>query len=255
MRFIASVLPLLELRPVLLHVIPSEDHADQAIRILQTAKDMLGIPDAENLHRTGDVAEEIQKELLERDYGLMILGAHGVSPGQPSTSFSQRLAMNVAQSVLLVRPPAETIKRMLICTSGGPTSDQLVAWGLQLASIADTPITLLHVASSAPGMFTGLPLLSEDLSHVLSRDTPLSNHLKGIAAQAEQAGVDAQLELRHGMVSEEIVRACEMQIYDLIVLGAAKSPASVDAWLLDEVTPQVLSSTACSILIVRDQDS
>jgi nucleotide-binding universal stress UspA family protein len=104
-------------------------------------------------------------------------------------------------------------------------------------------------------MFTGLPAFTEDLSHLLARETPLSNHLKGIAAMAEEAGVEAQLELRHGMVAEEIVRACEMQIYDLIVLGAAKSHASVDAWLRDEVTPQVLSSLSCSILIVRNGNS
>ncbi|HEY70517.1 MAG TPA: universal stress protein [Anaerolineae bacterium] len=254
MGFIAFMLPTLGLQPVLLHVIQSEKQAAEATRILESAVKMLGIPTADNIQRTGDIAVEIKKELLSRDYGLMVLGAHGISPGQPPSSFNQKLAMSVPHSVLLVRPPAEALKRILICTSGGPTSDRLVEWGLQIASVAATPITLMHVASSTPGMFTGLPSFTEDLSDLLSRDTPLSNHLKSIAAMAEEAGVEAQLELRHGMVAEEIVRACEMQIYDLIVLGAAKSPASVDAWLRDEVTPQVLSSLSCSILIVRDHN-
>jgi nucleotide-binding universal stress UspA family protein len=255
MRFIASMLPPLGLLPVLLHVIQSEKQAADAARILENAIEMLGIPSADTIHRTGDIAAEIKKELHSRDYGLMVLGAHGISPGQPPSSFNQKLAMNVPHSVLLVRPPAETLKHMLICTSGGPTSDRLVEWGLQIASIAATPITLMHVASSTPGMFTGLPSFTESLPDLLSRDTPLSNHLKGIAAMAEEAGIEAHLELRHGMVAEEIVRACEIHIYDLIVLGAAKSPASVDVWLRDEVTPQVLSSLSCSILIVRDSNS
>ena len=100
-------------------------------------------------------------------------------------------------------------------------------------------------------MYAGLPLLTEDLSHVMSRDTPLSKHLREIAVMADEAGVEAELELRHGMVADEIVRSCEMRDYDFIVLGAAKSGAGVDKWLLSEVMPHVLGSISCSILVVR----
>ena len=153
------------------------------------------------------------------------------------------MANSVAHSVLLVRPPAGDIKRLLICTSGGPVSEHVIRWGLRIAQTNAARSTILHVASAAPEMYAGLHFLAEDLSHVMSRQTPLSNHLREAAVMAEQAGVEAELELRHGMVAEEIVRACEMQAFDFIVLGAAKSPAGVNGWLLDEVMPHVLSSS------------
>jgi nucleotide-binding universal stress UspA family protein len=142
---------------------------------------------------------------------------------------------------------------MLVCTSGGPASDHPVGWGLRLAEANDAKATFLHVASAAPEMYAGLPLLTEDLAHVMSRDTPLSKHLREIAVKADKAGVEADLELRHGMVAEEIIRACEMRTLDFIVLGAARSPAGVDTLLLDQVTPHVLSTISCSILVVRGE--
>jgi nucleotide-binding universal stress UspA family protein len=251
MRLVASVVSALEMEPVLLHVIKPGGEAETGEQYLEKARDMLGIPSAETLLKEGTVAGEIQAELDRRNYRLLVLETGGVSPGHPSTQLSQKLANRVSLSVLLVRPPAGEIKRMLICTSGSPISDGLIRWGLKLAKVTSAQPTVLHVASAAPEMYAGLPMLTEDLSNLLSRDTPLSSHLKEVAVLAESLGVDAQLELRHGLVAEEITRACDMQDYDFIVIGAAKSPKLVDGWLIDKVTPLVLPSITCSILVVR----
>jgi nucleotide-binding universal stress UspA family protein len=251
MRLAASVVSALEMKPVLLHVVKPKAEIESGKQYLKKARDMLGLPAAEMILKEGSVAGEIQAELDRRNYRLLVLETGGVSPGHPSTQLSQKLANRVSLSVLLVRPPAGEIKRMLICTSGSPISDGLISWGLKLAKITSAQPTVLHVASAAPEMYAGLPMLTEDLSNLLSRDTPLSTHLKEVAEQAESLGVDAQLELRHGLVAEEITRACDMQDFDFIVIGAAKSPKLVDGWLIDKVTPLVLPSITCSILVVR----
>ncbi len=253
LQLIRSIVEPLGLQSVLLHVIQSDTDSANAQKILESAHELLEIPSAEMLQMQGDLTAEIHAELASRDYALLVLGTGGFSPGQPSTRLSQRLANSVTHSVLLVRPPAGDIKRMLICTSGGPVSDHLIRWGMRLAEGNAAEATFLHVASAAPEMYAGLPLLTEDLAHVMSRDTPLSKHLREIAIMADEAGVEAKLELRHGMVAEEIVRACELRSYDFIVLGAAKSPAGVNGWLLDQVMPHVLASVSCSILVVRGE--
>ncbi len=247
----ASVVSALEMQPVLLHVVKPNAEIESGKQYLENAREILGMPDAELLLKEGSVVGEIEAELDRRNYQLLVLETGGISPGHPSTQLSQKLANRVSLSVLLVRPPAAEIKRMLICTSGGPISAGLIRWGLKLAKISSAQPTVLHVASAAPEMYAGLPMLTEDLSNLLSRDTPLSTHLKEVAEQAENLGVDAQLELRHGLVAEEIARACDMQDYDFIVIGASKSPKLVDGWLIDKVTPLVLPSLTCSILVVR----
>lgn len=251
MRLAASVVSALEMQPVLLHVVKPGGKIEAGQQYLGKAREMLGMPSTEMLLKEGGVAGEIQAELDRRNYRLLILETGGVSPGHPSTQLSQKLANRVSHSVLLIRPPAGEIKRMLVCTSGSPISDGLIRWGLKLAKITSAQPTVLHVASAAPEMYAGLPMLTEDLANVLSRDTPLSSHLREVAEMAVREGVDAQLELRHGLVAEEITRACDMKDYDFIVIGAAKSPKRVDGWLIDEVTPLVLPSITCSILVVR----
>jgi len=251
MRLVASVVSALEMQPVLLHVIKPGGESSVGEQYLEKARGMLGISSVETLLKEGGVAPEIQAELKRRNYQLLVLETGGVSPGHPSTQLSQRLANSVSHSVLLVRPPAGEIRRMLICTSGSPISVGLIRWGFKLAKIASAQPTVLHVASAVPEMYAGLPMLTEDLANVLSRDTPLSTHLRQVAEMAEREGVQAQLELRHGFVAEEIARACDMKDYDFIVIGAAKSPKLVDGWLIDKVTPLVLPSITCSILVVR----
>jgi nucleotide-binding universal stress UspA family protein len=251
MRLVASVVSALEMQPVLMHVVQPGSDPAVGKQYLEKARGMLGLPAAEMILKEGTVLGEIQAELDRQNYRLLVLETGGVSPGHPSTQLSQRLANRVSLSVLLVRPPAGEIKRMLICTSGSPISDGLIRWGLKLAKITSAQPTVLHVASAAPEMYAGLPMLTEDLANVLSRDTPLSSHLREVAEMAEREGVDAQLELRHGLVAEEITRACDMKDYDFIVIGAAKSPKLVDGWLIDKVTPLVLPSITCSILVVR----
>jgi nucleotide-binding universal stress UspA family protein len=100
-------------------------------------------------------------------------------------------------------------------------------------------------------MYTGLNALEEGVEEVLSRETPLAQHLKEAAQRAEESGVNAKIELRHGMVAEEILRACEMEAYDLVVIGSPDPRALLSRLTLGRVAPQLLASTPISILIVR----
>lgn len=104
-------------------------------------------------------------------------------------------------------------------------------------------------------MYTGLPALEGSLEEIMSRDLPLSQHLKQAATLAEEAQVKARVELRRGIVAEEIVRACEVEPIDLIVIGAPRRWALINRLLLGRVGPQLIASMHCSILIVRDEET
>jgi nucleotide-binding universal stress UspA family protein len=127
-----------------------------------------------------------------------------------------------------------------------------VKWGIKLAKATQRNVTILHVVISAPTMYTGLSAIEEDLSQVLSRDVPLTQHLKDAALIAEEAGIKAKLELRHGLVTEEILRASEMWSHHLIVIGAPKPRSIFNRVFLGRVAPQLLASTHRSTLIIRE---
>jgi nucleotide-binding universal stress UspA family protein len=164
---------------------------------------------------------------------------------------SRRLANRIGDSVLIIQQPSPSIKHILICTGGHPASNLVITRGLQLGQALGSEVTILHVVTGVPTMYTGLPNVEEDLEAILSRDTPLASHLRAAAQLAEEMQVDAKLELRHGVVVEEILRACEMGNYDLVVIGSPEPRRIFDRLALGQVGPQLLTSTKIPLLIAR----
>ncbi|HEY44554.1 MAG TPA: universal stress protein [Anaerolineae bacterium] len=252
MRYAEAVSKAMGLRPVLFHVSSPDEPPEEGERLLATARAMLTTEDVEVLHVEGDVEDEIIGELKRRPYQLLVMETSISDPDQSASQLSQRLANRAKVSVLLVRNPPERIAEILICTGGHPASTPAVSLGINLAQAIRANATILYVASSTPSMYTGLPALEEGLEQVLTRESPLSNHLKEAASIAEAAGVETKLELRHGVVAEEIIRACDVKPNDLVVIGAPKPGALIDRLLLGRVAPQLISSNKCSTLIVRN---
>jgi nucleotide-binding universal stress UspA family protein len=252
MQYALTITKAMGLRPVLFHVSSADAPSEEGERLLANARAMLPSEDFEVLQVEGNVEDEIVSELERRPYQLLIIETSISDSDQPNSRLSQRLANRVDVSVLLVRNPSEQIDEILICTGGHPESTHAVSLGIKLAQAIKANATILHVASSTPSMYTGLPAIEEGLEQVLTRESPLSNHLKEAASIAEAAGVETKLELRHGVVTEEIVRACEIKSNDLVVIGAPKRGALIERLLLGRVAPQLITSNKCSTLIVRD---
>ncbi len=252
MRYAEAVSIAMGLRPVLLHVSSPGEPPEEGKKLLASARAMLTSEDVEILHVEGNVVDEILQELKRRPYRLLVMETSISDPDQPASQLSQRLANRVGVSVLLIRNPSERIKEILICTGGHPESTPAVSLGINLAQAFEANATILYVASSTPSMYTGLPAIDEGLEQVLTRESPLSNHLKEAASIAEAAGVETKLELRHGVVAEEIVRACEIKPNDLVVIGAPKPGALIERLFLGRVAPQLITSSKCSTLIVRE---
>ena len=255
MRYAEVISNALGLRPVLFHVSSPDEPPEEGEGRLASARSMLTSKEVEVLHVKGNVEDEILKELKRRPYRLLVMETSISDVDQPASQLSQRLANRVEVSVLLVRNPPESVENILICTGGHPESKPAVSLGITLAQAIKANATILYVASSTPSMYTGLPALEEGLEQVLTRESPLSNHLKEAASIAEAAGVETRLELRHGVVVEEIVRACEMKPSDLVVIGAPKPGALIERVLLGRVAPQLITSCKCSTLIVRNNDT
>jgi nucleotide-binding universal stress UspA family protein len=255
MKFAEIISRAMDLQPVLLHVVPTGEPFEESKSILANARAVLTHEEVESLTVEGNVEEEILRELHQRPYRLLVLETSQREGFQPVSPRSQRLADKVEVSVLLVRNPPELIQEILICTGGHDESTHAISWGIRLAAANQANAKILHVASSTPTMYTGLPALEESLEAVISRDLPLSQHLKQAATIAEEAQVKARVELRHGIVAEEIVRACEVEPNDLIVIGAPRRGAFIERLLLGRVGPQLIASIGCSILIIRGEET
>jgi nucleotide-binding universal stress UspA family protein len=244
----------LDLRPVLLHVAKKGSSVEKAEAILNATKSQYPEDEADHIILKGSPKAEILRELKRKNYKLLILGSSIREADQPVPALSRELAMRSNTSVLVIRNPPERIQQILICTGAHTISLDVIAWGINFAKSTDVKATILHVASSAPAMYTGLSALEEGISEVLERDHTLAQHLRQSASMAEEAGVDARIEFRHGMVIEEILRSCEMDVYDLVVIGAPLPLIRIEQLLMGRVAPKLLASCKFPTVIVRNNN-
>jgi nucleotide-binding universal stress UspA family protein len=253
LSFTKDFLEAFHFSPVIFHVSSDETTVDDIEKHLQQVGETLAMKPVELRSVKGKLKGAIQEELNRQAYEMVIVGTTERKPDLHPSRLSQGIANDIGLSVLLLRNPPPEVERILVCTGGHSNSTPAITWGIQLARETNEELTILHIVSTTPAMYTGLPALEEDLTQVLSRDNPLAQHLKDVAILAEDAGVKASIELRHGIVTEEILRSSEVDPHQLVIIGAPSSQALFNRLVYGRIAPQLLASTVRSTLIVREQ--
>ena len=239
----------------LLHVLSRGHDQERAEACLTRARKALKNCMVETKLRQGDPFPEIQAEVEESGADLVVLGPNE-APGLKRHllgSVTTQVVRRVPCSVLVAQQARSRLERVLICSGGADVADDVIKTGAWLARAEGGSATLLHVVTPVPSMYTGLDELDESLTELLQTDTPVARHLRNGAEILEQQEVPAELRLRYGVVSDEIIREARLGNHDLIVLGAAKGRAKLKRFMLGEVTEQVVERAPRSVLIVREQ--
>jgi nucleotide-binding universal stress UspA family protein len=250
-HFAEQIINAFDMQLILLHTHRDTAELTDGQHSVEIIQDLLQTKPDELIEIQGDLESVLKEELDPQAHELVILGTSAESFDRRTTMISHRLANRIGDSVLIIQHPSKIIKQILVCTGGHPASNLVVERGLQLGKALDAEVTILHVVTSLPTMYTGLPAVEEGLKEILSRDTPLAQHLRAAAQLADERAVKAKLELRHGVVVEEILRACEMGEYDLVVIGSPEPRRVLDRLALGRIGPQLLTSTQIPLLIAR----
>jgi nucleotide-binding universal stress UspA family protein len=158
-------------------------------------------------------------------------------------------------SVLVVKDKPKALSRLLICSGGHPIAEPVIKTGARFAQAADAKVTLLHVSSAVPSMYTGLEAMEESIEELLQRDTPESQHLRQAAQIFQEHEVQAVIELRHGVAVDEIMRAAQRRDYDLIMVGASDAAPRLNRFFVGDVMQQIVDRAPCSIFVTRSVPS
>lgn len=235
-----------------LTVLDRTQDVQQAQATLDQARQMLEGLVVKTKVRRGLPAEEILRETEEGQYDLVVIGA------REELTLAEHLLGSVARQivhratvpVLVVRGACHSLARLLICTGGRAYSEPAIKVGTELAKATGAWVTILHVVSPVPTMYTGLREMEEHIADFLQRDTPEARHLKQVAELLEQHGVQGELELRHGVVADEILREAWKGGYDLIVVGSSYARGGISRYLLGDVTRQIVEYSTRPVLVV-----
>jgi len=239
----------------LLHVSPQQDGMAAAEAVLSQARQLLPDQSVETSLCFGKPVTKILHEAREGNYDLLVLGADiSAKPpqhGQFISPSTLSIIRRTRTSVLVVRDPEPEFSRILICTGGLVLSEPAIEAGAQLAKALQAEVYLLHVVGVIPSMYTGLDEIDETLPELLSTETPIARHLRRSAEILDRYEVRSHIKLRHGVVTEEIVREVTMSDYDLIISGTPEKTHPIKRLLLGDVIETVIKNTTCPFLIVK----
>ncbi|MER3513995.1 MAG: hypothetical protein C4310_06050 [Chloroflexota bacterium] len=211
-------------------------------------------PAARRLVRRGSSEEVITAESWERKYDLIIVAPAG-RRGLARLLYGSRVAnvvRAVATSVLIARQTPEVLRRILVGVTGSEHSAVDVRVAARLAQAFGAEVTVLHVVSQVPLIFTGLAEMRHDLERFLEMDAPVAQQLKRAREVLDAYGIPNRIELREGLVRDEIVDEVVEGRHDLLVVGAHVGEGMAGL-LLDDIADHLVRQCPVSTFVVRTE--
>jgi nucleotide-binding universal stress UspA family protein len=190
------------------------------------------LPRLELRARAGPAEREIVEETWEGHYELVVLGRGGDEPGGQEGIARSLLGAGV--SVLLVREPPPTFRRILICTAAGEPGKSDVLFGGRVARRTGARATVLHVARP-------------DLDGAAVERA--KRHLARAVATLDALGVPAEAKVAPGGATAQILAEAQAGDYDLLVIGAP-APRSPRRLTWGEVTMDIVERSERPVLLV-----
>jgi nucleotide-binding universal stress UspA family protein len=241
----------------LLYVPPPEVNQVAENQVVDQIKHAIPDIDVDVRLYHGRATGRLIEEAKEETYDLVVMAMRQISYLRRRLigSRSRAILREGHNSVLIAKQRDTKLKRILICTSGAAVAEPVVEAGGRLAGAVGAQVTLLHVAPVFPHMYRGLPEIDESISELLDTETPVARHLRRGAEILAQVGVDSELELRRGVVPDEILQEASEGNYDLIVIGASAPRGGFQYWLLGDVAWEIVQGSDCHVLVVRHEEA
>jgi nucleotide-binding universal stress UspA family protein len=203
------------------------------------------------LAKTGSPVQEILGHEEQAGYDIVVLGAGRTQP--PLTGKTYELVRQIKPTVLLVTGGRESVRRILICTSGAPCSEEPIRAAADIAKCTQAKVILLHILPDAPPVYSSIIAQEETVEQILQSGSALGRNLQHQKEMLEKSGVEVSLQVRHGDVADEVLNEAREQDVDLIVVGSTADRGPLYQYLLGDCTRQIVIRTPCPVLIARHE--
>jgi nucleotide-binding universal stress UspA family protein len=245
-----------------------EEYVDQ-VRHLAERK---GITIRSTKVLAGSPIEQILNEAEAIDANLIIMAAtgRGKAKSAPIGAVANRILRFSNTHVLLVRDTEnkEQYKKILIPTDGSKDAEYAAHYGMSIArrynaevivcTIIDSKDKILekHITSldeAGGGRVLGETVVYSEAiikrmrQHLLDDTAKIAEKVKKIA---DKKGVTAEIIVKDGKTTSEILKIIKNQNIDLVVLGST-GKSSISKMVVGSMSEKVASTAKCSVLVVR----
>ena len=192
--------------------------------------------------------EQVQRE----GYDLIVIGYRRRSAMEKALKgcVAAQVVHQATTSVLVVRQGRQDIRRLLLGIGGNGFTTEITDWGTRIAVALGAQVTLIHVESAPPLMYSGLEEVHQTLAEFLETDTPAARSIRQAAAALQETGVQAEIKLAYGVTDRELLRTAQEGDYDLLILGSAWARPPLDRVVLENITRNILLKTRRPVLVV-----
>ena len=210
---------------------------------------------AELITKAGRPVSEIVKRTRENSYDLVIIGAERKfmrGPGWMSAR-AYKIIESVTPPVLVVIGERLALQRMLYCSSGGLPAEKSLELTGNIARSVNAVVDLIHVMDEPPAIYANIIRMEDDAERILASSSILGGTLRHQKEMLEQFGIFGELNLRHGLVVPEIVRAVRQSDYDLVIVGSTPADDMIHKYVMGDITREVVGRADCPVLVMRTE--
>src|SRR5580704_15570909 len=254
-RFGALIAAACQAEASVLGIVEKAGQEDKVMQALRRAQDILKEYhlNAELITKAGRPVPEIIKRTQETKYDLVIIGAARKGPRGPlcMSARAYKIIEAVAPPVLVVIGERTALRRILLCTGGTEQADATVQFAGEIARRVMATVDLLHVLAEPPAVYANLVKSEEDTSQILQSNSKLGRSLRHQKALLEKMGVPCEVRLPHGLVLDEVLQELQRSEYDLVVSGSSPSHDRLRAYIMGNVTREIVNRAELPVLVVR----
>ncbi|HEX5014569.1 MAG TPA: universal stress protein [Candidatus Limnocylindrales bacterium] len=195
----------------------------------------------------GRPSTAIEEAITSFAADVVVLGSRGRGPisGLFLGSVSAEVAERASRPVLIARSP--NVGPIVFATDGSPASRAAESFLAASAMFADGEVYVVSVATLAYA-YTGLPGPS---MHDVALEAEAKTLADDAAMRLSAAGLRPRSRVRMGDAAAQIVGLAQAVDAGLIVIGS-RGRLGFTGMLLGSVARNVLYSSGCSVLVVRE---
>jgi nucleotide-binding universal stress UspA family protein len=165
---------------------------------------------------------------------------------------SIRPLMEKIQGPILYVPEIRLpLKRILISAGGLGYEAAAENLALQVASVNQADVTILHVVPSTEPNYPATRGLRGHTKDLARSDTLPGRSLRHALELAQEAGLNARAIARQGIVVEEILTELREGNYDMVCMGSSYSASTLRQYYAPHVTAEVAEAARCPVLSAR----
>jgi len=167
----------------------------------------------------------------------------------------RKLMASIHTPILFVPSARVPIQKVLICMGGLNYSLTAEYFGLIVARMNKASLTLLTVVPPIDLDYPEARKIRENWKNLAESDTLPGRSLREGIKKASEAGLEANVRIRHGSIVEQILAEVKEGNYDLICMGSQYSAHGLRQLYTPNITADVAEVSQCPILTVRYRES